>query len=59
MKEYYYDDANYSTRVAEITEEAEAKASTKKEFMQYLIESNCEGWYEGDQNEIGDGTTFC
>ena len=59
MKEYYYDDANYSTRVAEITEEAEAKASTEEGFMQYLIESNCEGWYEGDPNgDPGDGTTF-
>ena len=38
------------TRVAEITEEAEAKASTEEGFMQYLIESNCEGWYAGDPN---------
>ena len=59
MKEYYYDDANYSTRVAEIATEAEAKASTEDGFMQYLIESNCEDWYAGDPNgDIGDGTTF-
>lgn len=59
MKEYYYDDANYSTRVAEIEAEAEAKASTEEGFIQYLIESNCEGWYAGDPNgDIGDGTTF-
>ena len=59
MKEYYYDDANYSTKVAEIEAEAEAKASTEEGFMQYLIESNCEGWYAGDPNgDIGDGTTF-
>ena len=52
-------DANYSTRVAEIATEAEAKASTEDGFMQYLIESNCEDWYAGDPNgDIGDGTTF-
>lgn len=59
MKEYYYDDANYSTKVAEIAAEAKAKADTEEGFMQYLIESNCEGWYAGDPNgDVGDGRTF-
>lgn len=59
MKEYYYDDANYSTRVAEINAEASEKAATEEGFMQYLIESNCDGWYAGDPNgDVGDGRTF-
>ena len=59
MKEYYYDDANYSSKIAEIEAEAEKKAATKEGFMQYLIDSNCEDWYKGDPNgDIGDGTTF-
>ena len=59
MKEYYYDDANYSSKVAEIEAEAEKKAATEEGFIQYLIDSNCEGWYEGDPNgDIGDGKTF-
>ena len=59
MKEYYYDDANYSTRVAEISAKANETAATEEGFMQYLIESNCEGWYAGDPNgDVGDGRTF-
>lgn len=59
MKEYYYDDANYSSKVAEIEAEAEKKAATEEGFIQYLIDSNCEDWYKGDPNgDIGDGTTF-
>ena len=59
MKEYYYDDANYSTKVAEIQKQAEEKANTEEGFMEYLIKSNCADWYQGDPNgDIGDGTTF-
>lgn len=59
MKEYYYDDANYSTKVAEIQKQAEEKAATEEGFIEYLIKSNCEDWYQGDPNgDIGDGTTF-
>lgn len=59
MKEYYYDDANYSTRVAEISAKANETAATEEGFMQYLIESNLEGWYAGDPNgDVGDGRTF-
>ena len=59
LKEYYYDDANYSTKVAQITEEAKAKADTEEGFLEYLIKSNCDGWYAGDPNgDIGNGTTF-
>ena len=59
LKEYYYDDANYSGRVAEIAKKAEEKASTEEGFLEYLVASNCDGWYEGDpQGDPGDGTTF-
>lgn len=59
MKEYYYDDANYSTRIAEISAKANERAATEEGFMQYLIESNLEDWYDGDPNEdVGDGRTF-
>ena len=59
MKEYYYDDANYSSKVAEIEAKAEETAGTEDGFIQYLVESNCEGWYAGDPNgDVGDGRTF-
>lgn len=59
MKEYYYDDANYSDKVAEIVAQAGEKASTEEGFIQYLIDSNCDGWYAGDPNgDVGNGTTF-
>ncbi|MBD7915883.1 ABC transporter substrate-binding protein [Clostridium sp. Sa3CUN1] len=59
LKEYYYDDANYSTKVAQIGEEAKAKAATEEGFLEYLIKSNCADWYAGDPNgDIGDGRTF-
>ena len=45
MKEYYYDDANYSAKVAEIASEAQAKAATEEGFIEYLVATNCEGWY--------------
>lgn len=59
MKEYYYDDADYSTKVAEINAQATEKAGTEEGFMEYLVSSNCDGWYAGDPNgDPGDGTTF-
>ena len=59
MSEYYYDDANYTTKVAEISKQAGEKAATEEGFMQFLIESNCDGWYVGDPNgDVGNGTTF-
>lgn len=59
LKEYYYDDANYSTRVAQIGEDAKAKAATEEGFLEYLVKSNCADWYAGDPNgDIGNGTTF-
>ena len=59
LKEYYYDDANYSTRVAQIGEDAKAKAATEEGFLEYLVKSNCADWYAGDPNgDVGDGRTF-
>ena len=59
LKEHYYDDANYSTRVAQIGEDAKAKAATEEGFLEYLVKSNCEDWYAGDPNgDVGDGRTF-
>lgn len=59
LKEYYYDDANYSTKVAQIGEDAKAKAATEEGFLEYLVKSNCADWYAGDPNgDIGNGTTF-
>ena len=59
LKEYYYDDADYTSKVAKISEEANAKAATEEGFIEYLIATNCEGWYAGDPNgDVGDGRTF-
>lgn len=37
LKEYYYDDANYSTKVAEINAQATEKAGTEEGFIEYLV----------------------
>lgn len=59
LKEYYYDDANYSAKVAQIGEDAKAKAATEEGFLEYLVKSNCADWYAGDPNgDVGDGRTF-
>ena len=59
LKEYYYDDANYSAKIAQIGEDAAAKAATEEGFLEYLVKSNCADWYAGDPNgDVGDGRTF-
>lgn len=52
LKEYYYDDAEYSDKVADIEKEAQEKYSadkiSKEDFLSYLIETNLDGWWNGD-----------
>ena len=51
IKEYYYDDPNYSSVIAGFAATAAEKYSldtiSKEDFMTYLIESNLEGWWAG------------
>ena len=52
LKEYYYDDPNYSTKVAEIDAEVAEKYSpdtiSKEDFIAYLIDTNLAGWWDGN-----------
>lgn len=52
LKEYYYDDPNYSTKVNEISQEVADKYSldtiSKEDYIAYLIDTNLEGWWDGD-----------
>lgn len=58
LKEYFYDDAEYSSKVAAIAAEAEEKAATKEGFIEYLIATDLEGWWDGvlPGDLMGDGT---
>lgn len=58
LKEYFYDDAEYSSKVAAIEADAKAKADTKEGFIEYLIATDLEGWWDGELpgDLTGDGT---
>lgn len=63
LKEYYYDDPNYTSKIEAITKEADDKYSaekiSKEDFIAYLIDSNLDGWWDGDPaGEAGAGTTW-
>ena len=54
MNEYYYDDPNYSENVAKIEAQAKKDGNDKEKFIQYLIDTKCEGMFE-DVSEDPDG----
>lgn len=45
MNEYYYDNPNYSEDVAKIEPEAKKAAEDKKQFIQYLVDTKCDGLF--------------
>ena len=51
LKEYYYDDAEYSQKIADIKKNADEKYTadkiTEEDFIAYLIASNLDGWWKG------------
>ena len=51
IKEYYYDDPNYSSVIAGFATEAAEKYSldtiSKEDYLTYLIETNLEAWWGG------------
>lgn len=62
VKEYYYDNMDYSAKVAEIEAEAEAnwtkEAITFENFLVYAKETSLDGWWSGEpEGDIGDGKT--
>lgn len=58
LKEYFYDDAEYTAKVEAIEADAVEKAATKEGFIEYLIATNLEGWWDGvlPGDLMGDGT---
>lgn len=60
IEEYYYDDPNYSEKIAAIDEEAAAKYApdviSEEDFIAFLVATNLNGWWTGDPaGDIGDG----
>ena len=51
IKEYYYDDPNYSEVISGFAKTAAEKYSldtiSKEDYMTYLLETNLEGWWAG------------
>lgn len=45
MNEYYYDNPDYSASVKKIETESQKAAKDKDQFIQYLVESKCDGMY--------------
>lgn len=52
LKEYYYDDPNYSATVAGFSDTVAKKYAidtiSKEDYIAYLIATNLEGWWDGD-----------
>lgn len=62
IKEYYYDDPNYTSTIESIAAEVAEKYSpgtiSEEDFITYLKETNLEGWWNGKPDgDIGDGET--
>ncbi|NLY97422.1 MAG: ABC transporter substrate-binding protein [Clostridiaceae bacterium] len=63
LKEYYYDDPNYSSVIEGYAKAVEEKYSldtiSKEDFITYLIETKLEGWWNGNPSaEIASGYTW-
>lgn len=62
LKEYYYDDPNYSETVAGFATTAQEKYSlatiSKEDYIAYLIDTNLEGWWNGDPAGDAGGVTW-
>lgn len=63
VKEYYYDNPNYSADIKAMEEEAAAKYAYDKisfeDFLYYAKETNLEDWWDGDPNgDVGNGENW-
>ncbi|MFA9463273.1 MAG: ABC transporter substrate-binding protein [Velocimicrobium sp.] len=59
MKEYYYDSPNYQDIMDETNEKYAKESITKEDFITYLIETNCDGWFDGMlPGDVGDGRSW-
>lgn len=57
--EYYYDDPNYTETVSGIEAEAAEKAADKDAFIEYLIATELEGWWDNTlPGDLGGGMTW-
>jgi len=56
LKEYYYDDPNYSAIVEGYARDVKEKYSldtiSEEDFMTYLIESGLDGWWDGNPSGL-------
>lgn len=63
MQDYRYDSHDYEAKIAEIKAEADKKYAadkiSKEDYIQFLIDTNIDGWYESlDQDVDGAGMTW-
>lgn len=55
LQEYYYDDPDYTEKVEGFRKAAKDKAADKTSFIEYLIESKLDGWFDGELPGNADG----
>lgn len=55
LQEYYYDDSDYTEKVEGFRKAAKDKAADKASFIEYLIESKLDGWFDGELPGNADG----
>ncbi|MDR1532511.1 MAG: ABC transporter substrate-binding protein [Clostridiales bacterium] len=62
LENYYYDDINYESRLAEMEAEADAKYTTEnislEDFIIYAQGTNLDGWWDGDPAGDAGGVTW-
>lgn len=59
LKEYYYDTKDYKKLMKEVEETYLPESISEEDFIQYLIETNCGGWFDNKlPGNIGDGTSW-
>lgn len=59
LKEYYYDTKNYKKLMEEVENTYSKESISEEDFINYLIETNCGGWFDNKlPGNIGDGTSW-
>lgn len=59
LKEYYYDTRDYKKLMKEVEETYSSDSISEEDFIQYLIDTKCEGWFDDKlPGDTGDGTSW-
>ncbi|MEG2440349.1 MAG: ABC transporter substrate-binding protein [Acetivibrio sp.] len=59
MKEYYYDTPDYTKIIKEIEDKYAPENISKEDFVAYLVDTKCDGWFGGElPGDVGDGRSW-